>query len=519
MRSIDAKWQRAQRYFDEGNITSARAAMESILASDPDQPHAHVMLGGIAWKADQVRKGTAHALAAMRCRLDTPEFVCDVIAALASVGETTAVHDLLAHPLLAYMPVTVPVLMRLSGLAQGNGEHGRALACLERARSLGTGGAQFLEYLSVQLVFNGQLDKAELTLEECVRLDPTLGRAALMLSRLKPQSAQHNHLANINAALARIERGSVQHATLLFARYKELEDLQHYEEAWAALVEANRVMHARRPHDPDAEAASIQRLIDVTANVDPPQVAANRDGPKPIFIVGMPRSGTTVLDRIISNHSAVADAGELDDFGNQLRWSVDHMSPQLLDETALARLQDVDFVNLGQRYLHQTQWRAGDKAYYVDKLPANWLLAGLLARALPHAPILHMVRDPMDLCFSNWRAMLGDSYPYSYEINALARHHAAYQKLMAHWRRVCPGRILDVSYQDLVNQPERVARRVLEFCGLSFEQGCVDVTRNAQQLATLSMVQAREPIDRRGVGAWRRYSGQLEPLRAQLVAM
>lgn len=519
MRTLDAKWQRAQRYLEEGNVASARAAMESILASDPDQPHAHVMLGGIAWKADQIRIGTEHALAAMHCRLDSPEFICDVIAALASVGEAAAVHDLLAHPLLTYMPVTVPVLMRLSGLAQGNGEHGRALACLERARSLGAGGAEFLEYLGVQLVFNGKLDEAERTLEECVRLKPMLGRAALLLSRLKSQSARHNHLGSLATGLARVERGSVQHASLEFARYKELEDLQRDDEAWAALLEANRVMHARRPHDPDAEEASIQRLIDATANLDASQFAANRAGANPIFVVGMPRSGTTLLDRIISNHSAVVDAGELDDFGNQLRWAVDHMSPQLLDETALARLQDVDFPNVGRRYLEHTQWRAGGKARYVDKLPANWLLAGLIARALPSAPILHMVRDPMDVCFSNWRAMLGDSYPYSYDMASLARHHAVYQKLMAHWHRVCPGRILDVSYEELVNQPERIARRVLEFCGLSFEPGCVDVTRNAQHLATLSMVQAREPIDTRGVGAWRRYGKQLEPLRTQLAGI
>lgn len=519
MKTLDAKWQRAQRYFEEGNIASARAAMESILASDPDQPHAHIMLGGIAWKADQVRNGTEHALAAMHCRLDSPEFICDVIAALASVGETAAVHDLLAHPLLTYMPVTVPVLMRLSGLAQGNGEHGRALACLERARTLGAGGAEFLEYLSVQLVFNGKLDEAERTLEECVRLNPTLGRAALMLSRLKPQSAQHNHLGHLAAALTRVERGSIQHASLEFARYKELEDLQRDDEAWAALVEANRIMHERRPHDPDAEDASIQRLIDVTANLGPTQPAATHAGPRPIFIVGMPRSGTTLLDRIISNHSAVADAGELDDLGNQLRWAVDHMSPQLLDETALARMQDVDFSNVGERYLERTQWRAGGKAHYVDKLPANWLLAGLIARALPGAPILHMVRDPMDVCFSNWRAMLGDSYPYSYDMTMLARHHAAYQKLMAHWQRVSSGRILDVSYRELVDEPERIARRALAFCGLSFEPGCIDVTRNAQHLATLSMVQAREPIDKRGVEAWRRYARQLEPLRARLADM
>lgn len=516
MKSIETLWHRAERYLQDNQVHPARAMLEAILARDANQPRAHLVLGGIAWKQDRIRLSIEHGLAASRCELTAPEIVCDVIAALIQVGESAAAGRMFEHPLLEQGTLSVSVLMRLSGQAQANGEHVRALALLERAQRAGASGADFLSYLGVQLAFNGRIDDAERELEACVRLDPTAGRAGLILSRLRKQTRQHNHLENLRVGLARVRRGGEEHASLEFARYKECEDLEHYEEAWDALSNANRVMRDLLRHDTDAEARCVERLIEVTSGWAPTVQASVCEGPTPIFIVGMPRSGTTLLDRMLGNHSRVANAGELGDFGRQLRWAVDHCTPLAPDAVALDKLEDIDFAKLGQRYLQQTQWRAGDKSFYIDKLPANWMVSGLIARALPTAPILHMVRGPMDVCFSNWRAMFGDSYPYSYDLTALARHHDAYRKVMAHWRCIFPQRLLGVAYRDLIENSESTLRHVFAFCGLEPEAGCADVTRNARQLATLSMVQAREPIHTRGIGHWRPYAGKLKALQAAL---
>ena len=146
------------------------------------------------------------------------------------------------------------------------------------------------------------------------------------------------------------------------------------------------------------------------------------------------------------------------------------------------------------------------------------MLVGHLRRALPRAKILHLVREPMDVCFSNWRALFGDAYAYSYDFESLARHHAQYRRLMAHWHRVHPGFVLDVPYADLVNDTETICRRVLAFCGLPFEADCLDHTRNRSSVSTLSSAQVREPIHARGIGEWRRYATPLEPLRRLLEA-
>jgi hypothetical protein len=219
-----------------------------------------------------------------------------------------------------------------------------------------------------------------------------------------------------------------------------------------------------------------------------------------------------LLDRILGNHSRVTSAGELADFAHQLHWTADHSARQLLDGVLLQRLANVDFAEVGRRYLAQTQWRAQGSDFYIDKLPPNYMVAGLIAKALPHARILHLVRDPMDVCFSNYRALFGDSYPYSYDLDSLANYYREYRRLSAHWHDVMPGRILDVSYERLVSDTETVAREVLAHCGLEWQPGLTDLSRNAAPVATLSSAQVRESVHARSLGEWRRYEGQLSGL-------
>lgn len=514
--SISRQWQRAERYLSENQVAAARAVLESMIARNPNQPQVQLVLGGIAWKQDRVRDASVHALAAATCELSAPDMVCDVVAALMQVGESALASRFFDHAALTRNQLSTSILMRLSGQAQTNGEHVRALGFLERARKAGAGGADFHCFMGVQLTFNGRLEEAEHELEACVQLDPAWGRAALILSRSRTQTGGHNHLQNLDEGLKRVKRGTEDHAALEFARYKELEDIGRCEEAWRTLTRANCVVHGVLNHNPEAEATNLKHMIERTSDWSMSDKVDQADGPRPVFIVGMPRSGTTLLDRILGNHSCVTSAGELADFGWQMRWAVDHRTPIYPDFEAISRIGSVDFAELGRRYLEHTQWRAGNSLIYVDKNPPNWVLAGLIARALPQARILHLVRDPMDVCFSNYRAFLGYNYPYSYDLHCLAQHYISYRRVMAHWHNLFPGRILDVSYRDLVVDASSVARRVFGFCGLEFEPECVDITRNRGAIATLSMVQAREAIHTRSFQQWKRYSDKLETLRASL---
>ena len=160
---------------------------------------------------------------------------------------------------------------------------------------------------------------------------------------------------------------------------------------------------------------------------------------------------------------------------------------------------------------------AADRPFFVDKMPTNFMFAGLIHKALPRAPILHLVRDPLDVCFSNYRVLFGDAgYVYPYAFTSLAGYYARYYHLLARWRRAMPGVILDVDYAELVTDTESVMRRVLAHCRLPYDDACLDAAANRSPVATMSNVQVRAGIYRHAIGAWRRYAAQLEPLRVQL---
>jgi len=520
-------WQAAQQHLARNDARAARAALEALVAAVPGHFHAHLLLGGLAHADGRLRAATRHALDAARVLPEDAGAIAAIVNALLLVGEMTRAHECLAHPAIA-RSTQGPVLAALASAQQMLGEHPAALRLLDRAIAAGLDNPDLRYLRGVQLTFNGRLEEAQAELEACLRMGPTYGRASVTLARLQKQTTAANHLAQIDARLARVPRGSEDHAAFEFARYKELEDLGRFDEAWTALTRGNAIMFARLNHDSAAQSRRVDALIarcgadfvrpSDASETNEDAADARHGGPQPIFIVGMPRSGTTVLERILGNHSRVTSAGELGDFARQLRWGADHVTIEPVDETILARSDEIDFAEVGRRYLAQTQWRALGKPWFVDKLPINFVQLGFIRRALPRARILHMTRDPLDVCFSNFKAFFGAGYAYSYDLGALAAQYRDYRRLMRHWHAVMPGQVLDVAYADLVEDPEAAARRVFEFCALDFEPGTIDISRNAGPVATLSTMQVREGIHTRARGEWQRYAAQLSPLEEELAA-
>jgi len=517
-RSEERLWERARRYLAEGQSAAARITLEALLQRMPNSAAVHLQLGGLAYAEDRLRDCTRHTVEAANALPDDIDAILQIVLTLLQVGETVIARRCLDHPAISQCR-DASKLARLAGARQMLGDHDEGLALLDRAQALGLDNADFRYIRSVQLLFNGKTAQAEVELNACLRMGSTYGRASVTLARLHKQTPQSNHIDYIRAELQRVTKGSEDHAGFEYALYKELEDLGEYDAAWAALERGSAVMYARLEYDAAWESRIIDDLTTLcTAEFLARTAPQPQTGPQPIFIIGMPRSGTTVLDRILGNHSQVVSAGELGDFARAVRWGVDHKSIQPVDETILQRAPQVDFAQVGARYLAQTQWRAAGKSHFVDKLPINWIQAGFIRRALPGARILHMTRDPMDTCFSNFRAFFGVGYAYSYNFDALAAHFRNYRRLMDHWHRVMPGQILEVPYARLVADAESVTREVLDFCSLPHEAGCAELDRNTAPVATLSSQQVREPIHQRAIGEWQRYARQLEPLRVAIGA-
>lgn len=513
----EEQWQHVHRLVASGQRERAREVLRWMIARDSSNVPARLRLATLLTADDHQRDAVAQTIEASRHPPATADSLCDLVASLIWVGELAAAHRLLDSPLLAACSVP-STLMRAAGQHQAIGENVSALALMDRAHAAGADGRNFLFHHAVQLAFNGRLDEARDELERCIALRPPLGGAFVQLARMRKYTPEYNHVDRLHEALAQVQPGGLDHAALEFALFEELDDMQRHDEAWQALVRGNAVMHARMPFDADRAATLLDNLTQLCTASFVRSLDDGDTGPQPIFIVGLPRSGTTVLERMLGNHSQITSAGELGDFPRALFLATDHLPHGMFDDITLASLPSVDWRRLGDSYLAQTRWRARGRPFFVDKLPRNWMVAGLIHKALPRARILHIIRDPMGVCFSNWRAFFGPDpeYAYAYDLQAMAAQHRMYRTLMSHWHEVAPGRIFDVDYDALVHQPADTIEAILAFCGLPNEPGCADLARNKAPSATLSMSQVRQPLRTDMRGAWRPYAAPLAGLQESL---
>ena len=399
----------------------------------------------------------------------------------------------------------------LGNLYSQAGDQWRALECFQRAAELEPGQSHFWLNLALSLQATGDLDGAEQAFDRCIALNPTEGEAWLHRSRLRKQTEQRNHLKELQAALTNGDGDWRREMTLRYALAKEYEDLGRYPQSFSELQRGSGLRRSHMNHDAAADLQAMEAirscfsrdyLLDATS-------ACNSD--EPIFIVGLPRTGTTLVERILGSHSDVFAAGELNSFAETLTTLTAPLKPR--DRMDFIRLSaQVDSERLGSGYIDSTRPMTGSTSRFVDKLPLNFLYCGLIHRALPQAKIIHLERDPMDACYAIYKTLFKQAYPFSYELKELGNYYLAYRELMAHWQQLMPGIILHVEYERLVAAPEQQTRRILEYCGLPWQEACLDFHRNDAPSMTASLAQVRQPVYTSSIGKWRRYAKELTPL-------
>lgn len=517
-------WASAKRHLATGQLEAAQAALESLIQLAPRDVPARLELSGVLLGRGRRRAAVEQLLASIPMLPNDAALIAQLAWRLGMNGEINGARACVDHLETAPDPPS-HVLVELAHLRWMLGEIPAARAHMDRAVASGieASGEFYLDAMLHQ--FSGHVAEAEQRLLSCLERWPHHGDAAVILANLRRQKPESNHLELFRNSLAHVSKScSSERERYLCAKFesavfKVLDDLGEYTEAWAALERCNRLMRDLCPYDHAAESSLGDKLLNAAKLLDRVPSADPRayEGPIPIFIVGLPRSGSTLLDRMLSSHSAVVSAGEISDFNQQLHWVTDVAAGGNAGlGQAVERAIDVDFQLLGARYLAQTQWRAQGRQFYIDKLPMNVRLVPFIRKALPHAPIVHLVREPMDVCYSNLKVMFGKASPYCYDIAALAHYHGQYLRLVRHWRSNMPAGMLDVSYSDLVRDPHGVMSRVFKYCGLPAEEACLHPERNEAAVATPSCLQVREPIHKDALGQWRRYARQLEPLQRML---
>ena len=370
---------------------------------------------------------------------------------------------------------------------------------------------------AVWLGSNGEIDRADHAFEACIAAEPRHWPAHYNLSINRRQTPGHNHLVRLRGLLADHGNDPMAQLHLGCALAKELDDLDQCEESFRQLTDAKAGIRRYRNYSSERDAALFDALTQRVADSgDPARGFPTRE---PLFVLGMARSGTTLVDRILSGHPDVNPAGELFNFPVAWKQAMGERTFNPFDPAAILASGDPDWHALGQRYLDSTRPATGTTRHFTDKLPQNYLYLGFIAQALPNARFIHVRRNALDTCLSNFRHVFAPGSPYfdySYDLADVARYYVMLERLMAHWQRVFPGRILDVDYDSLVQTPETLAPQILQFCGLDWDPAFLDFQNNAKPVRSASAPQLREPVHQRGRQRWKAYATQLEPIRQLL---
>lgn len=508
---LQATLQRGTSLLKAGASGEALAVAEGLIRDYPDAVDAYLLASHAEQRRGRFDAMLAHAKRAETLRPSHFAIRCRVLECLVYCGRYGEVRDRL-QLLEAEYRDSAPGIARLAEFYVTGNRHDDAARCYRRAVELAPDDADFVFGLASAEIALGRLDEAERLLDRVIELNPHDYDAYRNRATLRRQTPENNHVDGIRARLAAGVRRPSGEAQLCYALAKECEDLGRDEEAFDWLARGAAARRRLLSYRVDGDVA----VMDEIRQVYTPQLFAaaapgfDREGP--VFVLGLPRSGTTLVERILASHSKVHSLGEINDFAYGLMEAAG-----VGDKTAMVRRSaELDFVALGARYCRSTREYGFDAALLIDKTPLNYLYIGLIRLALPGAKIVHVARNPMDSCYGMYRTLFRAGYPFSYDFDDIAAYYAAYRRLMEHWRSTLPGAFLDVSYEALVDDPETVSRELVDYCGLDWERRCLDFHKNEAPVSTASSAQVRRPVYRDALQRWRRYERQLEPLRSRL---
>ena len=491
----------------------AIAHFEQALRLVPDDADAHRHLGDVLRAIHQNDAAIARYRQALVIRPNDAALCARLASVLQASGRSTEAIAL-GERALALDPHADDAHGTLGSALMTLNRNEEALA--QFAASLAVAGerAETHNNIGVALQLLGRAEEAAAAYQTAVRLAPKSVMTHFNLASLKTFSVGDPRLAALEALSKEADSlGEDDRIALEFALAKAFADLDERARSFHHLREGNARKRRQIVYDEPAIMAFLAR---VSATFTPALMRVKHGGdpsPLPVFIVGMPRSGTTLIEQILASHSAVFGAGEREDLNQAV---LAHFGPRDAAANFPECLSTVTPETLRQfatHYLEGIIESAPRARRIVDKMPLNFLFVGLIHLALPNARIIHAIRDPADTCFSCFSLLFAGHQPFAYDLGELGRYYTAYEALMAHWRSVLPhGVMIDVNYEDVVADLETQARRMLAHCDLEWQPQCLDFYKTPRGVRTASSTQVRQPIYRHALGRWRRYEEFLQPL-------
>jgi tetratricopeptide (TPR) repeat protein len=406
----------------------------------------------------------------------------------------------------------------------GIGEHERAITLYRELLATAPGWPHLYLLLGNSLKAVGRQEDAIESYRAAASARPSFGDAYWSLANLKTYRFAEDEIECMRAQEAAPATEPVDRYHLCFSLGKALEDRGEYAESWRFYERGNALKRAQSRYHPQLTEINTSKQIEVcTSELFAARAGAGAPDPAPIFIVGLPRAGSTLIEQILASHSQVEGTQELYDI-ERIAQGLQGSEPDVGNPrypAVLAELGREDLRGLGERYLRDTRAYRKGKAgapppFFVDKMPNNFRHIGLIHLILPQAKIIDVRREPMACCFSNLKQLFASGQEFTYSIECIARYYRSYLELMRHWDQVLPGRVLHISYEDIVEDLEAGVRRLLWLCGLEHEPACLEFHKTTRNVSTASSEQVRQPIFREGLAQWQNYEPWLGPLEDAL---
>ena len=514
-----ARWRRGRIYEGRGKLDAAKAEYRRALNADPDCIEALNALGQLRGEERAYIEAANHLEKARALEPDNPE----TLAILAPVLARLERHDeavSAAETCLELRPDRPRSHCAMGRALHLKGDSAGAVPHFEKALAIDSRLVEGYLALGTTLQSLGKLDESVAQFRKCLSIEPGNGEALLSLSRSLKLGADDPESAQLEQALARTRLSTPDRITLNFAAGNMYDDLDAADKAFEHYKLANDLMDAE--FDPEDCAAQVIALIEIfDAGFFEKTEGYGVSSELPVFIVGMPRSGTTLIEQILASHPDLFGAGELP----QIRTSTERL-PALLGPALLGTAEaypdclpkvDKDTVrSLASEYLETLRRFSPDASRITDKMPGNFMHLGFIALLFPRARVIHCMRDPLDVCVSNYLTRFTAGNPYAFDLTNLGLYYRQYERLMDHWRRVLPIPMLEVRYEDLIADQAGVSRRLIDTCGLAWDDRCLAFHKTERVVLTASDQQVRQPIYSNSIGRWRRYEKHLGPLKSAL---
>lgn len=492
---------------------TAYQALTEMIKVYPGCADAYFLLSRIAYAFKNHHKEAEMLISAYQLEPSNPLFVVYLARAFVFTGNTVDSVNLLFHAehLVNHSAETLDVM----GVAYNRlCMYQQAANCFTKAIESGGNEAGLFFNQASSLKFCGDFKGARAAYEKAIALNSHYYKAHAALTSLGGISQGCNHIDRLRELMPTTEDAD-DALCIAHALSKELETLKRFDESIAALKDAK----AKKSRQLGYQFLQDKALFDsIKAYFSTRHTAVNnyRDGARSLFVVGMPRTGTTLVERIITNHSQVATGGELFNFSVAVKQLLNTENSDFINRDFIQKLDNLDRASLGQAYTASTNYLLEGKNYLVDKLPLNILYAGLIIESLPQAKIVCLDRNPMDTIVSNYRQLFSfrdSTFGYSLSLEDTARYYVEFRGLMTMWQALYPDNFYVVNYESLVTNPRQEITSLLDFCGLAWEEACLDVEKNTKPVATASAVQVRQPISKSSVGQWEQYADYLESVR------